>query len=104
MSRLKKYAKKSKDEIHQYPWKVDFELFALFSKYCEGLNLSVNEALSLLVKEEIETFRQEISEQKQEEILEEFRNKKGIFLRSHPPQHAECGFPFHPGRPNPNKE
>jgi hypothetical protein len=89
MSRLKKYAKKSKDEFHQYPWKVDYEQFAFFSKYCESLNLSVNEGLSLLVGDEIESFKYEMSEQAREEILDEFRTRKGIFLRGELPIHCQ---------------
>jgi hypothetical protein len=81
MGRLKKYAKKSKEEYHQYPWKVDYELFALFGKYCESLNLSVNEALSLLVSDEIESYREQLSEEERTGILDEFRMKKGMFLR-----------------------
>ncbi|MDF2716658.1 MAG: hypothetical protein K0R28_3583 [Paenibacillus sp.] len=73
MGRLKKYAKKSKEEYHQYPWKVDYELFAFFSKYCESLNLSVNEALSLLVGDEIQSYKEQLSEEEQTGILDEFR-------------------------------
>ncbi|MEF3302962.1 hypothetical protein [Paenibacillus sp. GYB003] len=101
MGRLKKYAKKSKEEYHQYPWKVDYELFALFSKYCESLNLSVNEALSLLVSDEIESFKQELSEEGQTAILDEYRSKRGIFLREGPPSciHPEMHRgPIPPGR------
>jgi hypothetical protein len=93
MSRLKKYAKKSKDEFHQYPWKVDYEQFAFFSKYCESLNLSVNEGLSLLVGDEIESFKLELSMQAREGILDEFRTRKGIFLRGELPLH--CQVPPH---------
>jgi hypothetical protein len=73
-------------------------LFALFSKYCEGLNLSVNEGLSLLVKDEIEAFKTELTDEQQEEILEDFRNKKGIFLRNFPPgmQPSDCVHPHGP--------
>lgn len=97
MSRLKKYAKKSKEEYHQYPWKVDYELFAFFSKYCESLNLSVNEGLSLLVSEEIESYKRELSAEEQEAILDEFRAKKGMVerLRACVPPHESRG--FHPG-------
>lgn len=95
MGRLKKYAKKSKEEYHQYPWKVDYELFAYFSKYCESLNLSVNEALSLLVCDEIQTYKEQLSEEEQSGILDEFRMKKGMFLREGPP--SAC---MHPGMPH----
>ncbi|PYI55931.1 hypothetical protein [Paenibacillus flagellatus] len=93
MGRLKKFAKKSKEEYHQYPWKVDYELFAFFSKYCESLNLSVNEGLSLLVGDEIESYKQELTPEEQEEILAEFRQKKGIFLREGPPACVHPGMP-----------
>lgn len=92
MGRLKKYAKKSKEEYHQYPWKVDYELFAFFSKYCESLNLSINEALSLLVSDEIESYMQELSEEERIGILDEYRIKKGLFLREGLP--PSC---VHPG-------
>jgi hypothetical protein len=89
MGRLKKYAKKSKEEFHQYPWKVDYEQFAFFSKYCEGLNLSINEGLSLLVGDELEPFKMELSAEEKEAILEEFRIRKGMFLRGEPPMHCQ---------------
>lgn len=97
MSRLKKYAKKSKEEYHQYPWKVDYELFAFFSKYCESLNLSVNEGLSLLVSEEIESYKKELSEEEQEAILDEFRAKKGMVERLRACVHPHVSHGFHPG-------
>ncbi len=78
MSRLKKHAKKSKKEIHQYPWKVESDLFALFSKYCEGLNLSINEGLSLLVQEEVEEFKNDLSDESINEILLEFKNRRNV--------------------------
>lgn len=85
LGRLRKYAKKSKEEFHQYPWKVDYELFAFFSKYCESLNLSVNEGLTLLVSDEIESYKEQLPEAEQEHILEEFRQRKGMFCHGHPP-------------------
>lgn len=106
MGRLKKYAKKSKEEFHQYPWKVDYELFALFSKYCESLNLSVNEALSLLVSDEIEVFKQELSDEEHAGILDEYRIKRGmareVCMRPDmPPGHLPPGHPRGGGRPHP---
>lgn len=71
MSRLRKYAKKFKTkQNHQYPWKPDIETFVVFQRYCEGLNLSINEGLTLLVKDEIKEFRKTLSEEKEQKPKE----------------------------------
>ncbi|MFC4075249.1 hypothetical protein [Salinithrix halophila] len=75
--RLEKYAKKSKRKSHhQYPWKPETEMFALFQLYCDRLNLSVNEALCHLVEEEISNFKKELTKDQIEDLVVSFEDAK----------------------------
>jgi hypothetical protein len=75
MSRLHRYKKSSREDLHQYPWKSEVEDFVLFSSYCDSLNLSVNEGLNLLVRDEILSYRKDMPSEELSRLKEEFKSK-----------------------------
>jgi hypothetical protein len=84
MSRLKKFAKETSNEIHQYPLKINLETFLLFSSYCESLKLSVNESLNILIQEEIKEYKKTFDEESLNKLIQDYKKKQKKRSRNTP--------------------